>query len=31
MTLQAIADKNGVSKSTIADIARGRTWKNVQI
>ena len=31
MTLQAIADKYQISKSTIADICKGRTWKQVQI
>lgn len=31
MTLQAIADKYKVSKSAIADICKGRTWKQVQI
>jgi DNA-binding XRE family transcriptional regulator len=30
LSYEALAEKYGVSKSTIADIFKGRTWKNVQ-
>ena len=31
LTYQQLIDKYGISKSTISDICRGKTWKNVQI
>ena len=30
LSYQKLADKYHISKSTIADICSGRTWKNVQ-
>ena len=29
ISYQKLADKFGISKSTVADIISGRTWKNV--